>query len=74
VRVNEIATYLVPGMHCDHCKAAVSAELARVEGVEAVEIDLDTKQVVVRGQQLDERKLRAAIDAAGYEVRLAAKL
>ena len=68
MRVNEIATYRVPGMHCDHCRAAVSGELSRVDGVESVEIDLDTKQVVVRGERLDEHKLRAAIDAAGYEI------
>jgi copper chaperone len=66
--VNEIATYRVPAMHCDHCKAAVSAELSHVDGVESVKIDLDTKQVVVRGEQLDEHKLRLAIGAAGYEI------
>jgi copper chaperone len=65
--MNEIVTYRVPGMHCDHCKAAVSDELSAVEGVKSVDVDLETKFVVVRGERLDEATLRAAIDEAGYE-------
>jgi copper chaperone len=59
--------YTVPDMSCDHCKAAVSSELSGVEGVREVDVDLDTKRVVVRGDGLDDQALRAAIAAAGYE-------
>ena len=38
-----------------------------VEGVEAVDVDLETKFVVVRGPDLDDARLRAAIEDAGYE-------
>jgi copper chaperone len=61
-------TYAVPGMSCDHCKHAVSSELSKVEGVESVDVDLETKLVVVHGSELDDGALRAAIDEAGYEV------
>jgi copper chaperone CopZ len=54
-------------MHCGHCKAAVVEELSALDGVEAVDVDLDTKRVVVRGTGLDAARLRAAIDDAGYE-------
>jgi copper chaperone CopZ len=60
-------TYSVPGMHCDHCKAAVSRELETVTGVERVEVDLETKLVTVRGEALDDAALVAAIDEAGYD-------
>lgn len=60
-------TYTVPGMSCDHCKHAVSSELSKVEGVQSVDVDLQTKLVVVHGNQLDDSALRAAIDDAGYE-------
>ena len=63
--MNEI-TYTVPEMSCGHCKAAVSAELQGIAGVESVAVDLDTKLVVVRGDRLDDQALRAAIDQAGY--------
>lgn len=68
--VDEI-TYSVPGMSCDHCKHAVSSELATVEGVESVDVDLQTKLVVVHGSNLDDGALRAAIDEAGYEAEAA---
>jgi copper chaperone CopZ len=60
-------TYTVPGMHCGHCKAAVTEEVSQVEGVASVDIDLETKLVVVTGEGLDEGSIRAAIDEAGYE-------
>lgn len=59
--------YTVPGMHCGHCKAAVTQEVSQVGGVELVEVDLETKLVVVRGEGLDDEALRATIDEAGYE-------
>jgi copper chaperone len=60
-------TYTVPGMSCGHCTQAVSSELQNVPGVESVDVDLDTKLVVVRGAALDDAALREAIDEAGYE-------
>jgi copper chaperone len=60
-------TFSVPGMHCDHCRAAVSRELAAVSGVERVGVDLETKLVTVRGEALDDGALIAAIDEAGYD-------
>jgi copper chaperone len=59
--------YTVADMSCDHCKHAVSAELAEVAGVEAVDVDLEAKLVTVRGHDLDDAALRAAIVVAGYE-------
>jgi copper chaperone CopZ len=60
-------TYTVPDMSCGHCEQAVSSELGGVAGVDSVEVDLDTKLVTVRGHELDDRALRAAIEEAGYE-------
>ena len=60
-------TYTVPDMTCGHCKKAVTEELTKVEGVASVDVDLDTKLVVVQGDGLDDAALRAAIDEAGYE-------
>jgi copper chaperone len=66
--MSESTTYTVPGMHCGHCKDAVTRELQSVEGVESVAVDLESKHVTVTGQGLDDAELRAAIDEAGYEV------
>ena len=60
-------TYTVQGMHCGHCKAAVTEEVEQVAGVESVAVDLDTKLVVVRGAGFADADVRAAIAEAGYE-------
>ena len=60
--------YTVPGMSCGHCKTAITEEVTAVAGVQGVDVDLDTKQVVVRGETLDDAAIREAIAEAGYEV------
>jgi copper chaperone len=62
-----IAVYTVPGMSCSHCEAAVKEEVSALAGVDAVEVDLGTKRVEVRGEALDDGAIRAAIEEAGYE-------
>lgn len=59
--------YRVPGMYCGNCEQAVKRELEQVSGVAWVEVDLETKLVLVRGDVLSDKDLRAAIDEAGYE-------
>ena len=59
--------FQVPGMTCGHCVSAVRTELSGVPGVHAVEVDLDTKSVVVRGDVLDTQAIVAAVDEAGFE-------
>jgi copper chaperone len=60
-------TYTVPDMSCQHCVIAVTEEVGKVAGVQSVDVALETKQVTVRGRDLDDRAVRAAIDEAGYE-------
>ena len=62
-------TYTVAGMTCEHCVRAVTDELTKLDGVEAVDIDLATGRVEVRsGQPLEEATVAAAVDEAGYEL------
>lgn len=60
-------TYTVPAMHCGNCTAAVEREISQIPGVDLVEAVLSTKQVVVRGENLDDAAVRKAIGEAGYE-------
>ena len=66
--MSETITYRVPGVHCGHCRAAITEEVTAVAGVEDVDVDLDARIVTIRGTDLDDAALRAAIDEAGYEV------
>jgi copper chaperone len=46
---------------------SIREEVSEVEGVDAVDVDLDSKVVSIRGRELDDVALRAAIAEAGYE-------
>ena len=59
--------YAVPGMSCAHCRVAVTEEVSQVEGVTDVQVDLDSKLVTVTGNDVDDARVREAIDEAGYE-------
>lgn len=60
--------FRVPGMTCGHCETAVRSELMTIEGVDSVDVDLTTKDVVVTGTRLVLAELEAAVDEAGYEL------
>lgn len=61
-------TFRVPGMTCGHCEKAVTTEVMKIVGVESVQVDLETKQVVVASdQQLAWSDVVSAIDEAGFE-------
>lgn len=62
-------TLKVEGMSCQHCVAAVKRSLEDVEGVESAAPDLDSGEVVIAGDHLDEEKLAAAVREAGYTVK-----
>ena len=67
LRVSDTTIYTVPAIHCEHCALSIREEVAAVEGVEDVDVDLAKKLVTVRGHGLDDAALRAAIAEAGYE-------
>ena len=67
VRAMSELTFSVPGVSCDHCRAAIADEVGSVDGVREVVVDLDAKRVVVRGERLDDDAVRAAIEDAGYD-------
>ena len=61
------AEYTVHGMTCGHCVLSVTEEVAEVAGVEAVDVDLASGRLVVRGAA-DAGAVRAAVAEAGYAV------
>jgi copper chaperone len=67
--MSDTMTYDVPAIHCAHCAMSIREEVSEVEGVDEVDVDLETKLVTVRGRELDDAALRAAIVEAGYEAR-----
>ncbi len=62
------SSYRVTGMTCAHCADAVTREVSGVPGVESVEVDVTGGTVLVRGTQVSDEAVRAAVDEAGYDV------
>jgi copper chaperone len=64
-----INTYKVAGMTCDHCARSVAREVAQVDGVDDVSVDLGTGVVTVTSSaDLDVAVIGEAVDEAGYEL------
>jgi copper ion binding protein len=61
-------TYVVTGMTCEHCVNAVTEEVGRVDGVQAVDVDLASGRVRVTGTAYSDAHIEEAIDEAGYEL------
>jgi copper chaperone len=59
----------VTGMSCEHCAKAVRAEIASITGVSQVEVDVESGEVRIVAEPVpDGAALRAAVQAAGYEM------
>ena len=65
---NEIRSYSVPGVSCEHCRTAITPEVLPLAGVDSVEVDLARKVVMVAGPGVSDASIRGAIEAAGYDV------
>jgi len=60
-------TFTVTGMTCAHCQRAVTEEIAALDGVESVTVDLAAGMVTVNAcRPVDRADIAAAVDEAGY--------
>ena len=63
------ATYTVAGMTCEHCVASVTEEISEIDGVSAVDVQLDSGAVTVTSAQpLEQAAVRSAVEEAGYKL------
>ncbi|HEX5987439.1 MAG TPA: heavy-metal-associated domain-containing protein [Nocardioides sp.] len=62
-------TGTVTGMTCGHCVASVTEEVQEIDGVQDVEVVLETGALTVTSAQpLDEATVREAVEEAGYQL------
>jgi copper chaperone CopZ len=54
-------------MTCGHCTSSVATEVLQVPGVRAVDVDLDSGVLTVRGDA-DDAAIHKAVDEAGYAI------
>jgi copper ion binding protein len=61
------STWTVTGMTCAHCVHAVTEEVSAIEGVQAVEVELESGLVTVTADPEPTREqVATAVDEAGY--------
>ena len=60
--------FSVPGVSCEHCRAAITKEVTRSRASSPSTSTSTQKLVSVRGHDVDDAEVRAAIDEAGYDV------
>ena len=59
--------WTVTGMTCGHCVKAVTEEVSAIDGVDSVEVDLESGRVTVTATVDPTREqMAAAVDEAGY--------
>lgn len=59
--------YIIKGMNCPHCQAAVTKSISAVKGVKQVDVNLSTGRATVEGVQTDADVVKAVRDA-GFDV------
>ncbi|WP_433557759.1 heavy-metal-associated domain-containing protein [Pseudonocardia xinjiangensis] len=57
----------VTGMTCHHCVTSVTEEISEIDGVDAVEVSLDSGAVtVLADREITRPEIEAAVTEAGY--------
>lgn len=60
-------TWNVTGMTCGHCAASVTEEISEIDGVESVDVTVETGTVVVSSAEpITREAVEAAVVEAGY--------
>jgi copper ion binding protein len=65
--MSETTTWHVTGMTCAHCVSSVAEEIGEIDGVQDVQVVLDSGEVTVTSTgPLDRATVAAAVEEAGY--------
>ena len=60
-------TVKVGGMTCNHCKANVQNNLSSIDGIDEIEIDLESGRVKMTGDEIDLSEVKSKVESIGYD-------
>lgn len=65
----ESASFKVPTIHCSGCEETISTSVKKLNGIQDVKADFDTKLVSVTyaGDKVTKEEIAKAIDASGFK-------
>ena len=59
--------YQVTGMTCGHCEMSIREEVGEIAGIEDIQVSAQTGKLVVTAEgEVDDTKVLAAVEEAGY--------
>lgn len=58
---------IVKGMNCNHCKMSVETNLQKISGVEGVQANLSTEEVIIKGLHVDLEKVKTTVEGLGFK-------
>ena len=61
-------TLIVKGMTCNHCKETAMSAIEDCQGIEKVEIDLESGKTMISGKTMDEKEIIESINSVGFSV------
>ncbi len=66
----DIAKLTVEGMSCNHCVNSIKKAVGSLQGVDNVDVDLESKKVTVEydSSKLNVEAIKDAIEDQGYDV------
>jgi copper chaperone CopZ len=59
--------FTVEGMTCNHCKSSVEKNLAKLDKIEFVQVDLANNAVIIKGDNIDNNVIEEAVKDLGYD-------
>jgi copper chaperone CopZ len=62
-----VKTFIVDGMACKNCKFHVEKNIKSITGVDDVIADVANGQVRVSGIEIDNLKIKQAVEESGYK-------
>lgn len=57
----------VHGMDCNHCKMSVETNLGKIDGIEGIQVDLDTETVTLTGDNINLEEVKSTVESIGYK-------
>ena len=55
-------------MTCNHCKETAMSAIEDCQGIEKVEIDLESGKTMISGKTMDEKEIIESINSVGFSV------
>jgi len=66
-----VSHFVVPDMTCNHCVMSVKNAIQKIDGIDQIVVDLETKDVTVQhDEKVKPDRVIEAIKSAGYSVEL----